>query len=248
MTMSVWEQRTSQLRRHRQMSSREILFSNPSEDKEAHGRSVSLHRKAMQHTPSGSVKRLTDPLAPADTNQAVGSSADIPLDTTLTTETPEPPVSVLVPKSLDPTNVALTDAVSVNIPEPPESDPVVESRKLGANHKPESRSPRLNGERQHRHVKKFRPPDNIDSRNLERGGYARIRGRRMLHNCDHQNRVRNQGSSPGSEGKLASCLAVEEERKNLGKEEEKVAEPENNGKVAKHQEGRSDYILNDKFV
>uniref|UniRef100_A0A8C2H6N3 Calcium channel, voltage-dependent, R type, alpha 1E subunit a n=1 Tax=Cyprinus carpio TaxID=7962 RepID=A0A8C2H6N3_CYPCA len=32
LTMSVWEQRTSQLRRHRQMSSREILFSSPSEE------------------------------------------------------------------------------------------------------------------------------------------------------------------------------------------------------------------------
>ncbi|KAJ8395442.1 hypothetical protein AAFF_G00031760 [Aldrovandia affinis] len=32
MTMSVWEQRTSQLRRHRQMSSREILFSGPPEE------------------------------------------------------------------------------------------------------------------------------------------------------------------------------------------------------------------------
>uniref|UniRef100_A0A4W6G2M6 Calcium voltage-gated channel subunit alpha1 E n=1 Tax=Lates calcarifer TaxID=8187 RepID=A0A4W6G2M6_LATCA len=61
MTMSVWEQRTSQLRRHRQMSSREILFSTPSEEKDGppasaqgqHGRPLSLHRKAMQHTPSG---------------------------------------------------------------------------------------------------------------------------------------------------------------------------------------------------
>lgn len=249
-TMSVWEQRTSQLRRHRQMSSREILFSNPSEEKEAHGRSLSLHCKAMQHTPSGSVKLLTDPLAPADTNQAVGSSADIALDKALPADNPEPPVSVLVPESLDPTNVALTDAVSVNIPEPPESDPVVDNTKLGVNHKPESRSPRLNGERQHRHVKKFRPPDNTDSGNPERGGYAGIRGRRMLHNCDHQNRVKNRGSSPGSEGKLASCLVVEEERKHLGKDEEKVTEPENsNGEVAKPQESRWDYdILNDKFV
>uniref|UniRef100_A0AAQ5XN33 Voltage-dependent calcium channel alpha-1 subunit IQ domain-containing protein n=1 Tax=Amphiprion ocellaris TaxID=80972 RepID=A0AAQ5XN33_AMPOC len=65
MTMSVWEQRTSQLRRHRQMSSREILFSSPSDEKDGppasahpqHGRPLSLHRKAMQHTPSGSLKQ-----------------------------------------------------------------------------------------------------------------------------------------------------------------------------------------------
>uniref|UniRef100_A0AAQ6AF52 Voltage-dependent calcium channel alpha-1 subunit IQ domain-containing protein n=1 Tax=Amphiprion ocellaris TaxID=80972 RepID=A0AAQ6AF52_AMPOC len=80
MTMSVWEQRTSQLRRHRQMSSREILFSSPSDEKDGppasahpqHGRPLSLHRKAMQHTPSGSLKRLTDPLTSPAKNQASG--------------------------------------------------------------------------------------------------------------------------------------------------------------------------------
>ncbi|XP_066548098.1 voltage-dependent R-type calcium channel subunit alpha-1E [Amia ocellicauda] len=41
MTMSVWEQRTSQLRRRRQMSSREILFSNPTEEVE---KPASFHR------------------------------------------------------------------------------------------------------------------------------------------------------------------------------------------------------------
>uniref|UniRef100_A0A3P8QXG4 Voltage-dependent calcium channel type A subunit alpha-1 n=1 Tax=Astatotilapia calliptera TaxID=8154 RepID=A0A3P8QXG4_ASTCA len=78
MTMSVWEQRTSQLRRHRQMSSREILFSSPTEEKDgppassqAHVRPLSLHRKAVQ-TPSGSIKHLTDPLAsPAKTQPSV---------------------------------------------------------------------------------------------------------------------------------------------------------------------------------
>uniref|UniRef100_A0A8C9TSG1 Calcium voltage-gated channel subunit alpha1 E n=1 Tax=Scleropages formosus TaxID=113540 RepID=A0A8C9TSG1_SCLFO len=40
MTMSVWEQRTSQLRRHRQMSSREVLYSNPKEDLDS---SLSCH-------------------------------------------------------------------------------------------------------------------------------------------------------------------------------------------------------------
>uniref|UniRef100_A0A3Q1HSJ0 Voltage-dependent calcium channel alpha-1 subunit IQ domain-containing protein n=1 Tax=Anabas testudineus TaxID=64144 RepID=A0A3Q1HSJ0_ANATE len=76
MTMSVWEQRTSQLRRHRQMSSREVLFSSPSEDKDGPPttsqtqRPLSLHRKAMQHTLSGSLKHLTDPLASPAKNQA----------------------------------------------------------------------------------------------------------------------------------------------------------------------------------
>uniref|UniRef100_A0A8C4IPW6 Calcium channel, voltage-dependent, R type, alpha 1E subunit a n=1 Tax=Dicentrarchus labrax TaxID=13489 RepID=A0A8C4IPW6_DICLA len=80
MTMSVWEQRTSQLRRHRQMSSREILFSSPSEEKDGPpasaqlGHPLSLHRKAMEHTPSGSLKHLTDPLASPGKNQPSSSS------------------------------------------------------------------------------------------------------------------------------------------------------------------------------
>uniref|UniRef100_A0A8C9YHJ4 Calcium voltage-gated channel subunit alpha1 E n=1 Tax=Sander lucioperca TaxID=283035 RepID=A0A8C9YHJ4_SANLU len=85
MTMSVWEQRTSQLRRHRQMSSREILFSSPNEEKDGppasaqaqHGQPQSLHRKAMEHTQSGSLKHLTDPLASPSKNQALGSSMSV---------------------------------------------------------------------------------------------------------------------------------------------------------------------------
>uniref|UniRef100_A0A3Q1BEC5 Voltage-dependent calcium channel type A subunit alpha-1 n=1 Tax=Amphiprion ocellaris TaxID=80972 RepID=A0A3Q1BEC5_AMPOC len=150
MTMSVWEQRTSQLRRHRQMSSREILFSSPSDEKDGppasahpqHGRPLSLHRKAMQHTPSGSLKRLTDPLTSPAKNQASGStmSVDLPLDAALSGDVPEPPVSVLVPESVDPTNVPLPDSVSMTIPEPPEAEPVTEGGKLGINqsHKPTS--------------------------------------------------------------------------------------------------------------
>uniref|UniRef100_A0A4W5Q286 Calcium voltage-gated channel subunit alpha1 E n=1 Tax=Hucho hucho TaxID=62062 RepID=A0A4W5Q286_9TELE len=60
MTMSVWEQRTSQLRRHRQMSSREILFSSPSEEQEAPP-GCPHHLKATG-TPTGSLK-LADPTA-----------------------------------------------------------------------------------------------------------------------------------------------------------------------------------------
>uniref|UniRef100_A0A671YKV8 Calcium voltage-gated channel subunit alpha1 E n=1 Tax=Sparus aurata TaxID=8175 RepID=A0A671YKV8_SPAAU len=83
MTMSVWEQRTSQLRRHRQMSSREILYSNPSEEKDGppvsaqHGHPLSLHRKVMEHTPSGSLKRAMVPLASPVKHQASGSSVSI---------------------------------------------------------------------------------------------------------------------------------------------------------------------------
>ncbi|XP_054873587.1 voltage-dependent R-type calcium channel subunit alpha-1E isoform X6 [Amphiprion ocellaris] len=253
MTMSVWEQRTSQLRRHRQMSSREILFSSPSDEKDGppasahpqHGRPLSLHRKAMQHTPSGSLKRLTDPLTSPAKNQASGStmSVDLPLDAALSGDVPEPPVSVLVPESVDPTNVPLPDSVSMTIPEPPEAEPVTEGGKLGINqsHKPtsERRSPRLKGERQHRVVKKFRPPDNLDTLTPEMGGHGGIRGRRALHHCDHQSGTRSQGSSPGNGSNSASCSGVSEKKGNHGTAQEKDGEPENTeGEESKHEESR----------
>ncbi|KAK3565569.1 hypothetical protein QTP86_012458 [Hemibagrus guttatus] len=55
LTMSVWEQRTSQLRRHRQTSSREILY----------GSSVCHHRKLAHSTeipPSPEISSALDPL------------------------------------------------------------------------------------------------------------------------------------------------------------------------------------------
>ncbi|XP_008293638.1 voltage-dependent R-type calcium channel subunit alpha-1E [Stegastes partitus] len=253
MTMSVWEQRTSQLRRHRQMSSREILFNNPSEEKDGppasahpqHGRPLSLHRKAMQHTPSGSLKLPTDPLASPAKNPASGSSmsVDMPLDAALSGDIPEPPMSVLVPESVDPTNVPPTDSVSTTLSEPPE--PVAESGKLGANqsHKPisERRSPRLNGERQHRPVKKFRPPDNVDALTPEMGGHGAFRARRALHHCEHQSGTRSQGSSPGNGSQPASCSEAEEKKGNPGTVEEKDAEPENKeGEESRHEESRPD--------
>uniref|UniRef100_A0A8C4IND6 Voltage-dependent calcium channel type A subunit alpha-1 n=1 Tax=Dicentrarchus labrax TaxID=13489 RepID=A0A8C4IND6_DICLA len=232
MTMSVWEQRTSQLRRHRQMSSREILFSSPSEEKDGPpasaqlGHPLSLHRKAMEHTPSGSLKHLTDPLASPGKNQPSSSSmsVDKPLDAPLSGDIPEPPVTVLVPESLDPTNAPLSDAsVAVVVPEP-----ITESGKLGANQSrntiSERRSPRLNGERQHRAVKKFRPPDNLDTLTPDIGGHGGIRGRRALHHCDHQSGTRSQGSSPGNGSNLASRSVSRERKRNPGKVGENEAE------------------------
>uniref|UniRef100_A0A8C5EB91 Voltage-dependent calcium channel type A subunit alpha-1 n=1 Tax=Gouania willdenowi TaxID=441366 RepID=A0A8C5EB91_GOUWI len=188
MTMSVWEQRTSQLRRHRQMSSREILYSNPNEEKDgppslaqAHqSHPLSLHRKVMQHTQSGSPGQ----------KQASGSSmsVDCPLDASITDDMPEPPMSVLVPELVDSTNAPTPD--SMTVPEPPKSESIPESDKLSVNqsHKTSSerRSPRLNGERQHRPVKKFRPPENMDSLSLEVRNHHAVRGRKALHLCDYQ--------------------------------------------------------------
>lgn len=253
MTMSVWEQRTSQLRRHRQMSSREILFSSPSEDKDGppataqtqHGRPLSLHRKAMQHTLSGSLKNLADPLSSPAKDQASGSSMskDMPLNATLSGDIPEPPMSVVVPESLDPTNVPPSDAsVSMTIPEPPESESVSEGRKLGVSQShntiSECRSPRLNGERQHRAVKKFRPPDNVDTLTPEMGGHGGIKGRRALHHCDHQSAAKTQGSSPMNRSDLASRSSSRERKRNPGKTEEKEVETKKEEEQTKPEENR----------
>ncbi|XP_029938303.1 voltage-dependent R-type calcium channel subunit alpha-1E isoform X2 [Salarias fasciatus] len=249
MTMSVWEQRTSQLRRHRQMSSREILFSSPSEEKDGppasaqgqHGRPLSLHRKVMQHAPSGSLRRLNDPLTSPTKNQASVSSmcVDMPLDAALSDDIPEPPMSVLVPDSLASTNVPLTDSVAMTMPEPPESDPMTQSGKLSVHQSnrtnSERRSPRLNGEHQHRPVKKFRPPDNIDTLTPEIGGHGAFRNRRALHHHDHQRETRSQGSSPAN----GSSSASGERKRNPATEEEKKAEHENKEEEAvMHEESR----------
>uniref|UniRef100_A0A669B273 Calcium voltage-gated channel subunit alpha1 E n=1 Tax=Oreochromis niloticus TaxID=8128 RepID=A0A669B273_ORENI len=219
MTMSVWEQRTSQLRRHRQMSSREILFSSPTEEKDgppassqAHVRPLSLHRKAMQ-TPSGSIKHLTDPLAsPAKTQPSVE------------------------PESADP-----TDSVFMNIPDPPESVLIPQSKNLDVNqshkHVSERHSPRLNGERQHRAVKKFRPPDNGEALTPDVGGRGGNRGRKDLYHYDHQTKTRSQGSSPANGGQAASCSVVGDKKSNPGKAEEHAEDAKNKeGDVSKHQE------------
>ncbi|XP_074524114.1 voltage-dependent R-type calcium channel subunit alpha-1E [Halichoeres trimaculatus] len=250
MTMSVWEQRTSQLRRHRQMSSREILFSNPSEEKEkppTSGRPLSLHRKAMEHTISGSLKHLTDP-SPVK-SQTLGSSMSV--DAALCGDIPEPPLSVLVPESLDPTNISRPDvSVSKTF-----SDPTQESGKLDVNKShntlSERRSPRLNGQRQHRAVKKFRPPDNLNTLTPEMGGHGGIRGRR--HHCDHQSGSRSQGSSPGNGSHLASLPLDIERRRNPGKEEEKdsgnkkeeeESKPEGSSQGEKSEGGDTDPLEN----
>ncbi|XP_029285223.1 voltage-dependent R-type calcium channel subunit alpha-1E isoform X2 [Cottoperca gobio] len=239
MTMSVWEQRTSQLRRHRQMSSREILFSSPSEEKDGppaagqQGRPLSLHRKAMEHSQSGSLK-LTDALASPSKNLP-SVCVDMPLDAALSSDVPEPPKE---PESLEPTNVLLPDA-SVAIPEPPESESITQSAKLDVNlsHNTvsERRSPRLNGERQHRAVKKFRPPDTLTP---EMGGHGGIRGRRALHHCDHQSGDRSPASSPGNGSHLGSRSVSRERRRNPGRVEEKEAETKREVEASKAAESR----------
>ncbi|XP_068600039.1 voltage-dependent R-type calcium channel subunit alpha-1E [Brachionichthys hirsutus] len=237
MTMSVWEQRTSQLRRHCQMSSREILFSNPSEEKDGpaasaqaqHGHPLSLHHKVMENKQGGSLKCLKDPLVSPVKNQAAppSISVDIPLDAAVSSDIPELPESVL--SESDPANITFPGAAESEAM--PES--IAESGKLGINEShnagTQHRSPRLNGERQHRPVKKFRPPDN-----LETGSHGRMRGKRALHHCDVQGGARNEGSSSGNGSHLESRSVSRERKRNPGKVEDKEAED----KMSKPNESR----------
>lgn len=210
MTMSVWEQRTSQLRRHRQMSSREVLYTSPSEEKDGPpapgplGRPLSLHRKVMEHTPSGSVKRSTEPLASPVKSPAPGS-----LDAALCGDALKPP------ETLDPLNEAPPDASDSAAEQ--EAGPDGRSLAVNQSHSygSEHRSPRLNGERQHRAVKKFRPPEHLDTLTPDMGA---MRPRR--HHCEHPAGVRGQGSS----SRLASRSASRERKRNPEEEEEKEAE------------------------
>uniref|UniRef100_A0A8C7FGD3 Calcium voltage-gated channel subunit alpha1 E n=1 Tax=Oncorhynchus kisutch TaxID=8019 RepID=A0A8C7FGD3_ONCKI len=107
MTMSVWEQRTSQLRRHRQMSSREILFSNPSEEQEAPP-GCPHHLKATG-TPTGSLK-LADPTAdPKDFTAKPPKPMEMPLEEpALSMGVPEPHLSSPLPEPPDPTDTNTT--------------------------------------------------------------------------------------------------------------------------------------------
>ncbi|KAJ8376492.1 hypothetical protein SKAU_G00070720 [Synaphobranchus kaupii] len=150
MTMSVWEQRTSQLRKHRQMSSREILFSSPNEDPEPP--SSCLHQRKPNHTPTDSLHCLPEtstPLAVPLPDPAV--PADAPLS--------DPAVDAPLPEP--------THSLAVPLPEPSESEPLPlqgPEGKLGVTnhcHPPLEgrRSPRLNGDRRQRlAARKLRPP------------------------------------------------------------------------------------------
>uniref|UniRef100_A0A8C9TT78 Calcium voltage-gated channel subunit alpha1 E n=1 Tax=Scleropages formosus TaxID=113540 RepID=A0A8C9TT78_SCLFO len=58
MTMSVWEQRANQLRKRRQMASREVLFSSPSDDLDPPG--SCHHQRKATHASSGSLGLLPE--------------------------------------------------------------------------------------------------------------------------------------------------------------------------------------------
>lgn len=235
MTMSVWEQRTSQLRKHHQMSSREILFSDPSEEKDgppsAHGQlghPLSLHRKVLEHTPSGSLKGLKDPLASPVKNRAPASatSVDISVGDAVSSDLPESPNDALMPESLGATNETLPEA-------PVSAESITEEGTVSV-----VRSPRLNDERQHRAVKKFRPPDDLETTTPEMEGHDGIEGRRASHLCDRQSRARGQGSSTGNGNRLASRSLSGGRKRNPEKIEEMEAEGKREDEVYKPDESR----------
>ncbi|XP_056459271.1 voltage-dependent R-type calcium channel subunit alpha-1E [Gadus chalcogrammus] len=194
MTMSVWEQRTSQLRRHRQMSSREVLHNSTGGEEAKDGAAaaaaatpppgvlphpLSVHGKHNQSTPLGSLKHLSaaDPLA----------SPNPP--------PPADPTAPLGPGGAGP---------------PPESEPAAER---GGHYGPVNgcRSPMRNGERRHRAAKKFRPPAAADALTPEMaGGHgAPVRGRR-------------RGPGRGQGGQRSASRSVSRERRSRsgGEEEE----------------------------
>uniref|UniRef100_A0A8C2D8Z5 Calcium channel, voltage-dependent, R type, alpha 1E subunit a n=1 Tax=Cyprinus carpio TaxID=7962 RepID=A0A8C2D8Z5_CYPCA len=111
LTMSVWEQRTSQLRRHRQMSSREILFSSPSEEHD--GPPGCHHHRKPGISPSNSKR----------------SAIETTTSTTMPEATLEPPMPMDMPvdEQNKPDNSESSETKPANSPRknpPQDSEPV----------------------------------------------------------------------------------------------------------------------------
>uniref|UniRef100_A0A8C7MKY4 Calcium voltage-gated channel subunit alpha1 E n=1 Tax=Oncorhynchus kisutch TaxID=8019 RepID=A0A8C7MKY4_ONCKI len=238
MTMSVWEQRTSQLRRHRQMSSREILFSSPSEEQEAPPGCP--HNLKATGTPTGSLK-LADPTA-----DPTASTAQPPKPMDQTLEEPplsmgvlEPPLSVPLAEPPIPIDSPLPDlptSTVVSIPEPTESEPCPEGQLDDTDHCHPGlngrRSPRLNGERRQRAVRKFRPPAG-DTLTPDMAG---MRIRRPRGTGHHEAQVGARGlDSPQGEG---SSRSVSKERKTPEERQDKERIACNTGETSQPSETR----------
>uniref|UniRef100_A0A8B9RF35 Calcium channel, voltage-dependent, R type, alpha 1E subunit a n=1 Tax=Astyanax mexicanus TaxID=7994 RepID=A0A8B9RF35_ASTMX len=155
LTMSVWEQRTSQLRRHRQMSSREILHTSTNEERTSPSHSIRRTAEVSRPTShslrlptekdvhaSLSLRRLSDltALEPAPLDLSLGEEdVSLPL--------PEPPMAVNIP--------APDASSSLQVPESETS--LSSSQSFGSRL-------RLNGEKRQRAIRKHRPPPDLDSR------------------------------------------------------------------------------------
>ncbi|CAL8308262.1 unnamed protein product [Lota lota] len=236
MTMSVWEQRTSQLRRHRQMSSREVLHNSTGEETKDGAappglpHPLSLHGKHNQSTPLGSLKRLAvaDPLA--SPNPPPATDSDAPRDLTgplgVAPDLPPDAPSAGATRRLVPDDAASLPeppSEALVVPEPPESEPAEKCGNPGAGigRGPINgcRSPLRNGERRHRAVKKFRPPCSGDTLTPEMAGHgALIRGRRAPAGGRGQGGQRLASRSVSRERRRRSGEDEEEEDKEAGVE------------------------------
>ncbi|KAL6459367.1 hypothetical protein MHYP_G00328390 [Metynnis hypsauchen] len=157
MTMSVWEQRTSQLRRHRQMSSREILYSSTNEERDGQG-VLQHHRPAA--SPSHSIRRS------AETSRQTSLNLKHPAETETQTSLSVRRPSDAPLEPVGPLDLSLGEEdISMPLPEPPMAlDIPLPELQL-----PESATSscgsqavshlRLNGERRQRAIRKHRPTD-----------------------------------------------------------------------------------------
>ncbi len=206
-TLSVWEQRTSQLRRHRQMSSREILFSSPSEEHDGPP-GCHLHRKPglspsnSKHSVIETATTTTMPEAALEPPMPIDMSMD---EQALSIPIPEPPLAIPIPEPPMPADISLPEPpVTLNLPltEPSESNTSSEGTLDINNH-----CPRLNGNRRQRAVRKYRPPVQGDTLTPDMGP----RPRRPRHREPHTDArgketqigddgVDNKGQRPGNEG------------------------------------------------
>lgn len=208
MTMSVWEQRTSQLRRHRQMSSREVLYSTKPGEENHH---QELHRKSTLSPTDGS-RRLPNPvIAPMVAAAAAGTTsgdasagattATLPMDLTLGENPltlPEPPLSL--PEPPLPMDLPLPEPPLVaDVPSEGASTP--EAKHGITNHHHHNLglgARRLNGgERRQRAVRKIRPPVG-DTLTPDMG----VRPRRQRH---HENRDGEAGGRDSQDERSRSA-------------------------------------------
>ncbi|XP_067270285.1 voltage-dependent R-type calcium channel subunit alpha-1E isoform X9 [Pseudorasbora parva] len=207
LTMSVWEQRTSQLRRHRQMSSREILFSSPSEEHD--GPPGCPHHRTTGISPSDSKLRDIDTTTTTTMPEATlepPMPMDMPLDEqSLSISIPEPPLAIPIPEPPMPADISLPEPpVTLNLPltEPSESKTSPEGTLDINNH-----CPRLNGNRRQRAVRKYRPPAMGDTLTADMGPRPRRPRHRESH-ADAKGKETQQGDGgvdsreqrPGNEG------------------------------------------------
>ncbi|ROI46642.1 Voltage-dependent R-type calcium channel subunit alpha-1E [Anabarilius grahami] len=195
LTMSVWEQRTSQLRRHRQMSSREILFNSPSEEHD--GPPGCHHHRTTGISPSDSMRRAIETSTTTTLPEATlepPMPMDMPVDEqSLSISIPEPPLAIPIPERPMPADISLPEPpVTLNLPltEPSESKTSPEGTLDINNH-----CPRLNGNRRQRAVRKYRPPAMGDTLTPDMGP----RPRRPRHRESHTD-VRGKETQQGDGG------------------------------------------------